>query len=126
MRWWRSCWTGPASPPPTSPGSPPSAPPSAPPSRLFTATSALPDLLVLRGEEPLPENRLLEAKVYSADAFKMWVLCRACRREGGAFRVEVQPFALSGSAREAWQAILAAPAARAGVAASPEPAQPRG
>lgn len=82
--------------------------------RLFTATSALPDLLVLRGEEPLPENRLLEAKVYSADAFKMWVLCRACRREGGAFQVEVQPFALSGSAREAWQAIAAAPAARAG------------
>jgi HD-like signal output (HDOD) protein len=80
--------------------------------RLFAATSALPDLLVLRGEEPLPENRLLEAKVYSADPFKMWVLCRACRREEGAFQVEVQPFALSGPAREAWQAILTAPPAR--------------
>jgi hypothetical protein len=44
----------------------------------------------------------------------MWVLCRACRREEGAFEGEVQPFALSGPAREAWEAILAAPAARGG------------
>jgi hypothetical protein len=34
--------------------------------RLFTATAALPDLLVLRGEEPLPENRPLEAKAILA------------------------------------------------------------
>jgi hypothetical protein len=77
--------------------------------RLFTATAALPDVLLMHGEEPLPENRLLEAKVYAADPFKMWVLCRLCRREDDAFQIEVQPFALSGPARRAWEEILAAP-----------------
>jgi putative nucleotidyltransferase with HDIG domain len=76
---------------------------------MLMAIWAGPGGLVLRGEEPLPENRLLEAKVYSADPFKMWVLCRACRREEEGFLVEAQPFALSGPARESWEAILAEP-----------------
>lgn len=82
--------------------------------RLFTATVALPDMLVLRGEEPLPENRLLEAHAYSTTPFSMWVLCRACRRDESGFHAQVKPFALSGSAREAWEEILAGAAKLAG------------
>jgi HD-like signal output (HDOD) protein len=64
--------------------------------RLYTATSVSAGGLVLAGEEPLPENRLLEAKIYAEPPFTLWVLSRLCRRDGAGWRVEVQPFALSG------------------------------
>lgn len=73
--------------------------------RLFTASALLPDGLVATGEEPLPENRLLEAKVYARSPFTMWVLTRSCVKATGGFRVELQPFALTGVAREGWDAL---------------------
>ncbi|MBK9519584.1 MAG: HDOD domain-containing protein [Anaeromyxobacter sp.] len=74
--------------------------------RLFTATGIGEDGLVMSGEEPLPENRLLEAKVFGPDPFTVWVLSRLSRREGEAFAVEVQPFALSGPLRELWAQLV--------------------
>ena len=70
--------------------------------RLFTAVEVHPDGLALEGEEPLPERRLLEAKLYAAEPFTAWVLTRLCRRAGAGFRVEVQPFAMSAEQRELW------------------------
>jgi putative nucleotidyltransferase with HDIG domain len=73
--------------------------------RTFRATGVVEGGLVLAGEEPLPENRLLEAKVYAPEPFSMWVLTRLCRRSPDGFRAEIQPFALSGPAREGWERI---------------------
>ena len=71
------------------------------------------------GEEPLPENRLLEAKIYAEEPFMMWVLTRLCRRTPDGFVVEVQPFALSGAQRTAWEVLVAGPAAAARVKDQP-------
>jgi putative nucleotidyltransferase with HDIG domain len=75
--------------------------------RLFRVTAVGPDGLAMAGEEPLPEDRLLEAKVYAEEPFQMWVLTRLCRRTPEGFAVEVSPFALSGVLREAWEKVLA-------------------
>ncbi|MGC3996838.1 MAG: hypothetical protein QM767_04610 [Anaeromyxobacter sp.] len=78
--------------------------------RLFKVTSLAADRLVLSGEEPLPENRVLEAKVYAQEPFTMWVVTLACQQEGAAYTATVQPFALSGPAREGWDTLTAPPA----------------
>jgi HD-like signal output (HDOD) protein len=70
--------------------------------RLFTAVEVHRDGLVLEGDEPLPEKRLLEAKIYAPEPFAAWVLTRLCRRTGQGFRVEIQPFAMSEEQRELW------------------------
>jgi hypothetical protein len=62
----------------------------------------------MAGEEPLPEDRLLEAKVYAEEPFAVWVLTRLCRRTPQGFQVEVRPFALSGALRDAWEKLVAA------------------
>lgn len=74
--------------------------------RLFTASAIGEDGLVMSGEEPLPENRLLEAKVFGPRPFTVWVLSRLSRREGEGFRVEVQPFALTGPLKELWAQLV--------------------
>lgn len=74
--------------------------------RMFSITEILPDGLALLGEEPVPENRLLEAKVYAKEPFAMWVVTRNCRHAADGFRAEVQPFALSGPAREGWEKLV--------------------
>jgi HD-like signal output (HDOD) protein len=81
--------------------------------RLFTVSSVLPDGLAMTGEEPVPENRLLEAKVYAERPFQMWVLTRLCRKVPEGYLVEVQPFGLSVTQRELWETLAAGPAARA-------------
>jgi HD-like signal output (HDOD) protein len=73
--------------------------------RLFSASAIGEDGLVMVGEEPLPENRLLEAKVYGPQPFTFWVLSRRCRRDGAAYQVEVQPFALTGPLKELWSRL---------------------
>jgi hypothetical protein len=73
--------------------------------RLYTAVEVHRDGLVLEGEEPLPEKRLLEAKLYSEEPFSAWVLTRLCRRTATGFRVEIQPFALGAELREAWERL---------------------
>jgi HD-like signal output (HDOD) protein len=75
--------------------------------RLFQVSEVSPDGLVMSGEEPLPEDRLLEAKVYAQEPFTMWALIRLCGRVPGGFRVELAPFALSGAAKEAWEKMVA-------------------
>jgi hypothetical protein len=75
--------------------------------RLFTAVEVHPGGLVLTGEEPLPEKRLLEAKIYAEEPFTAWVLTRMCQRTADGFRVEIQPFALSAELREAWAKLAA-------------------
>lgn len=74
--------------------------------RLYRATAASAEGLVLEGDEPLPENRLLEAKIYAERPFTTWVLSRLSSRAGAGWRVEIQPFALTGEARELWSALL--------------------
>jgi hypothetical protein len=81
--------------------------------RLYTASLVTQDGLVMTGQEPLPENRLLEAKVYAEEPLAIWVLTRLCRRTPEGYRVELQPFALSGPARIWWDAVVAGPAATA-------------
>jgi HD-like signal output (HDOD) protein len=78
--------------------------------RLFTASRVTPDGLVMTGQEPLPENRLLEAKVYAEDPLTIWVLTRLCRRLPDGYQVEVRPFGLSAPARLWWEALVAGPA----------------
>lgn len=73
--------------------------------RMFSASAIGEDGLVMAGDEPLPENRLLEAKLYGPQPFSAWVLSRLCRRDGAGWQVEVQPFALSGPIRELWSAL---------------------
>jgi len=81
--------------------------------RLFTASLVTREGLAMSGQEPLPENRLLEAKVYAEEPLAIWVLTRLCRRTPEGFRVEIQPFALSGPARAWWDGLVAGPAAKA-------------
>lgn len=75
--------------------------------RLFQVTEISPDGLVMTGEEPLPEDRLLEAKIYAEAPFTMWGLVRLCAEGPAGFRVELAPFALSGPTREAWEKLVA-------------------
>ncbi|HET6436621.1 MAG TPA: HDOD domain-containing protein [Anaeromyxobacter sp.] len=75
--------------------------------RLYQARAASAEGLVMWGEEPLPEDRLLEAKVYAEEPFAMWVLVRLCHRTSEGFRVEVQPFALTGPVKEGWERLVA-------------------
>jgi HD-like signal output (HDOD) protein len=75
--------------------------------RLFRVTAVGPGGLAMSGDEPLPEDRLLEAKIYAEEPFQMWVLTRLCRRTQEGFAVEVSPFALSGALRESWEKVLA-------------------
>jgi len=75
--------------------------------RLFGAISAGPDALIMRGDEPLPEKRLLEAKLYAKEPFRAWIMTESCRRDGDGFRVEIRPFALDDAARGNWIALVA-------------------
>jgi len=76
--------------------------------RLYTSTAVSATAMVLTGDEPLPENRLLEAKIYAEQPFSLWLLSKLCRRDGAGWQVEVQPFALNGELRDQW-ARLAGP-----------------
>ena len=75
--------------------------------RTFSATAVAAEGLSAQGEEPVPENRLLEAKFYGERPFGAWVLVRLCRPEGDGFRIEIRPFALSSEARALWDALVA-------------------
>jgi hypothetical protein len=79
---------------------------------MFSASAIGEDVLVAAGDEPLPENRLLEAKLYGPQPFTLWVLSRSCRRDGAAYQVELQPFALTGPLRELWAGLVSGEAAR--------------
>ncbi len=70
--------------------------------RLYTSRAIPPGDLVLVGDEPLPENRLLEAKIYAEQPFSVWILTRLCRRDGDGWQVEIQPFALTGELKDHW------------------------
>lgn len=70
--------------------------------RRYTAIEAHADGLVVLGDEPLPENRLLEATVAGPEPFTAWVLTRLCRAVAEGYRVELHPFALSAALRRAW------------------------
>jgi hypothetical protein len=77
--------------------------------RRYTATAIGPDRLLVVGEEPLPESRLLEARICRAGkSLPIWVLTGSSRPDGDAFRVEVQPYALSGAARDEWRQLISA------------------
>jgi HD-like signal output (HDOD) protein len=82
--------------------------------RLFTVSAVGPEGLVMEGEEPLPEDRLLEARIYAAEPFVAWVLTRLCRRTPKGFQVEVAPFALSGAIRASWDELVSGGAVGAG------------
>jgi HD-like signal output (HDOD) protein len=75
--------------------------------RMYTAVAVGPDGLVVQGDEPLPVNRLLEAKIYAEEPFAVWVRSRLCRAEGGGFRAELSPFALTGELRLLWEKVVA-------------------
>jgi hypothetical protein len=73
---------------------------------MFSASAIGEDALVMSGDEPLPENRLLEAKVYGPQPFTIWVLSRRSQRDGAGHQVEVQPFALTGPLKELWSQLV--------------------
>ena len=76
--------------------------------RGYTATVVGPERLGMVGREPLPESRLLEAQVsYRGKPLSMWVLTRSSRPEGDVYHVEVQPYALAGDVRAAWNELVA-------------------
>ncbi|MCM2332588.1 MAG: HDOD domain-containing protein [Anaeromyxobacteraceae bacterium] len=81
--------------------------------RMFSATAIGEEGLLAVGDEPLPEHRLLEAKIYGPQPFSVWVLSRLCRREGAGWQVELQPFALSGAVKELWSGLVAGEPPRA-------------
>jgi len=81
--------------------------------RMFSACAIDEEGLVATGEEPLPENRLLEAKVYGPQPFTIWVLSRQCGRDGAGYLVELQPFALTGPLKELWSQLVAGDPPRA-------------
>ncbi len=64
--------------------------------------------LVMVGKEPLPENRVLvEASIQAKPRpFTIWALVRLSRPERDAFRVELQPYALSGEVRSLWNQLV--------------------
>jgi HD-like signal output (HDOD) protein len=74
--------------------------------RMFSVTQIGDDALVMTGDEPVPENRLLEAKLYGPQPFSTWVLSRRCQRDGAGYLVEVQPFALTGPLKELWSQLV--------------------
>ncbi|MFT3916586.1 MAG: HDOD domain-containing protein [Anaeromyxobacteraceae bacterium] len=78
--------------------------------RLYTATAVKRDGLVMKGQEPLPEHRLLQAKVYAEEPLAIWALTRLCRRTPDGYAVELQPFGLSGPARTWWRSLVDGPA----------------
>jgi hypothetical protein len=75
--------------------------------RMYSAIAVGPDGLVVQGEEPLPVNRLLEAKIYAEQPFAVWVRTRLCRPEAGGYRAELSPFALTGELRALWEGVVA-------------------
>jgi HD-like signal output (HDOD) protein len=81
--------------------------------RMFSATAIGEEGLLATGDEPLPENRLLEAKIYGPRPFTTWVLSRLCRRDGAAWEVALQPFALSSPQKELWSQLVAGDPPRA-------------
>jgi HD-like signal output (HDOD) protein len=81
--------------------------------RMFSASAIDEQALLVGGEEPLPENRLLEAKIYGPQPFTLWVLSRLCRRDGAGYQVELQPFALTGPLKELWSGLVAGEPPRA-------------
>jgi len=74
--------------------------------RLYSGVSIGPDGLVVQGEEPLPVNRLLEAKLYAEEPFTVWVRTRLCKPVSGGYRAEISPFALSGALRALWETLV--------------------
>ncbi len=77
-------------------------------SQEHTAVSISPNGLVLKGKEPIPENRLLEAILRCPPSpLSLWALIRSCRPEQDGFRIELQPYALSSETRSLWNQLLA-------------------
>jgi putative nucleotidyltransferase with HDIG domain len=75
--------------------------------REYTAASITPSALVVYGREPVPENRLLEAEIRCQPRpIRFWALARQSRSEGREYRIELQPYALSGEARGMWTKLV--------------------
>jgi HD-like signal output (HDOD) protein len=77
--------------------------------REYAVSAISGDLLLATGDEPLPENRLVEVQLNGApEPFRMWALVQGSRPEGQAFAVELRPFALNAVERKAWERLTAA------------------
>lgn len=71
--------------------------------RPCVAAAIAPNGLVALASEPLPESQLCELTLHCQPReFKVWATARLCRPEGSGFRLEFQPFALSGEAKGLW------------------------
>jgi putative nucleotidyltransferase with HDIG domain len=74
--------------------------------RTYVAAAMATNGLVALGSEPLPENQLLEVALQCQPTpFQIWATAKLCRPEGGGVRVEMQPYALGGSARKLWNEL---------------------
>jgi len=75
--------------------------------RRYAAEAVGERALAMTGHEPLPEGQLVEATLHSPpEPFRIWALARRSRPHGGAFQVELQPFALKGTERVFWRHLL--------------------
>lgn len=74
--------------------------------REYTASAIGPDGLVLRGDEPLPESRLVQATLQVAEPLTVWTIVQLCRpAEGGGYTIELRAYALSAAERTAWDRV---------------------
>ncbi|HET6303571.1 MAG TPA: HDOD domain-containing protein [Myxococcota bacterium] len=63
--------------------------------------------VVATGQEPFPEGRLLETTLRcQPQPLAIWVIVRSCQPDRDGFRLELQPYALSGEERAAWDRLL--------------------
>jgi hypothetical protein len=64
------------------------------------------EALVIEGQDPLPESRLVEATLMCAPApFAVWTLPRGMEALADSYRVELKPYALNGLSQVLWAAL---------------------
>jgi HD-like signal output (HDOD) protein len=85
----------------------------------YRALAIAPDLMLISGQQQLPEHVLMEVKelkLQGRPTFAVWVTgFRSWQAENGAYYMLVRPIALNAASRERWEALVhepLAPAAR--------------
>jgi HD-like signal output (HDOD) protein len=75
--------------------------------RPCTAVAMSANAVVAAAQDPVPEGRLLSATLgCPPHALAVWVIVRGCRSGQDGFQLELQPYALSGQERAAWNRLL--------------------
>jgi len=83
----------------------------------YQASGITPDELIIRGDEALPENSLLQVELSSEPPLACWATAKTSWRDGGAHVILLRPFALDREGLKSWRRIAGGPGAPAGAAA---------